>query len=107
MSYTKTAPSLNISEMQSSRYGEPPLEDPQQANHAVKAALGMIESTRDKKIYGHPLRTRIGISSGSCLAGNLGSDLRFDYTVIGDEVNQASRLEGLNKYTGTDIVVSG
>ncbi len=83
-----------------------PLEDPNQANNAVKAALGMIESTRDKKIYGYPLRTRIGISSGSCLAGNLGSDLRFDYTVIGDEVNLASRLEGLNKYTGTDIVVS-
>ncbi len=83
-----------------------PLEDPQQASNAVKAALGMIESTRDKKVYGHPLRTRIGISSGSCLAGNLGSDLRFDYTVIGDEVNLASRLEGLNKYTGTDIVVS-
>lgn len=83
-----------------------PLEDTQQANNAVKAALGIIESTRDKKVYGHLLRTRIGISSGSCLAGNLGSNLRFDYTVIGDEVNLASRLEGLNKYTGTDIVVS-
>ena len=82
-----------------------PLEDKDQAEHAVRAAWGMIQAGR-QEIAGRQLRTRIGINTGPALAGNLGSDFRFDYTVIGATTNLASRLEDMNKFLGTDILIS-
>jgi len=81
-----------------------PVKDPRQAERAVLAACGMIEA--GKSGNGPLLRTRIGINTGQVLAGNLGSDFRFDYTAIGATTNLASRLEALNKYLGTDILIS-
>ncbi len=82
-----------------------PVPDPKHAERAVLAAWGMNQAGQ-KEIEGRRLRTRIGVNSGLVLAGNLGSDFRFDYTLIGDTTNFASRLEGLNKYLGTEILIS-
>jgi adenylate cyclase len=53
-----------------------------------------------------PLSARLGLHSGPLIAGNVGSQERFNYTVLGDTVNLASRLEGVNKLYGTDILLS-
>ena len=82
-----------------------PEPDPEHAEHAVLAALTIIRAGKEQN-NGPLLRTRIGINTGIFLAGNLGSEDRFDYTLFGDATNFASRLEGLNKYLGTDILIS-
>jgi adenylate cyclase len=82
-----------------------PLSDDDHAYHATLAAWGMHQFSQ-LDVLGHHLVTRIGLNTGTVLAGNLGSDFRFDYTLIGDATNLASRLEGLNKYLGTQVLLT-
>jgi adenylate cyclase len=82
-----------------------PISEPAHAVSAVEAACDLRALTQIE-VRGRKLRTRIGINSGKVLAGNLGSSFRFDYTMIGDTTNFASRLESLNKYLGTQILIS-
>ena len=82
-----------------------PVPDPRHPERAVIAAWGM-HLAGQREIEGRRFRTRLGINTGTVLAGNLGSDVRFDYTMIGDTTNLAQRLESLNKYLRTDILIS-
>jgi adenylate cyclase len=92
------------------QWGAPiPLAD--HARRACEAALQMQAAMRGLQQQwlnqGLPLlQARIGIHSGPVVAGNVGSRERFNYTVMGDAVNLASRLEGVNKYYDTEILVS-
>ena len=88
-----------------------PLHDPQHARHALLAALDMIdrlESLQDRfKAKGWPpIRIGVGLNSGEMTVGNMGSKFRLAYTVMGDAVNLGSRLEGLTKEYGVQIIVS-
>ena len=88
-----------------------PLDDPDHALHAVRAALRCRAKLEEMNgtaaaFKGHRLGQRIGLNSGEALVGNMGSRRRFNYTVMGDTVNLASRLEGANKYFGTSIMAS-
>ena len=93
-----------------------PLDDPVHAINACSAALEMLERLKDlnqrrrEEADGGdmpfiPLDVGIGINTGQCVVGNMGSDLRFDYSVMGDSVNLASRLEGQSKSYGVPIIV--
>lgn len=88
-----------------------PLEQSDHARRAVTAALemwGFSENLSQQfQQQGKPtIKTRIGINSGKAVVGNIGSERRFNYTIIGDEVNLASRLEGANKQYGTYLMIS-
>ena len=79
-----------------------PVELPDHADRAVQAAMEILRAeeslNRERSGSGlSPLRTGIGISTGDVVAGNVGSTSRYNYTVMGNEVNLASRLEGLTK----------
>ncbi len=92
-----------------------PLSDPIHEVNACKAAFAMLESLKmlneqrqreadnDRPIP--PLRIGIGLNTGLCVVGNFGSDLHFNYSVLGDTVNLASRLEGLTKEYGVPVII--
>lgn len=82
-----------------------PLPDPGQRLNAIQAAW-LLGQASTREVGGRRLFTRVGVSTGPVLAGNLGSPFRFDYTVIGDTTNLASRLEGMNKFLGTQILLA-
>src|SRR5581483_2912918 len=88
-----------------------PADDPNHAVNAVRAALRcqakLAELNQQPDTFaGHSLGQRIGLNSGEALVGNMGSRRRFNYTVMGDVVNLASRLEGANKYFASSIMAS-
>ena len=93
-----------------------PLTVPQHELKACAAALDMIDRLavlnrkrqEEANAAGQaflPFRIGIGINTGRCIVGNLGSDLRFNYSVLGDPVNVASRLEGQTKLYGVPIII--
>lgn len=93
-----------------------PLDDKQHQLNACEAALDMLErvdelnqqrmeeAAEDGRPF-IPLNVGVGLNTGTCVVGNMGSDLRFDYSVFGDSVNLASRLEGQSKEYGFPIIV--
>ena len=88
-----------------------PLMQADHARLACRAALEMVDSlaalNQTLAEQGRPpLKVGVGVNTGPVAVGNMGSDRLFDYTAIGDNVNLASRLEGLNKYYGTNILIS-
>ncbi|WP_297006824.1 adenylate/guanylate cyclase domain-containing protein, partial [Thalassospira sp. UBA6510] len=81
--------------------------DTDHALNAVRTALA-IQDLSERRIYSHgsPLKTRCGINSGEIVIGAIGSESRLTFTVHGDNVNIASRLESLNKEFGTYILAT-
>ncbi len=88
-----------------------PQHDPQHALHAVESAIACDKRLKQLKDSfnlpgGLNVSARIGINTGMMLVGNIGSSNRLNYTIIGDAVNLAARLEGVNKMYGTSIIAS-
>jgi adenylate cyclase len=93
-----------------------PIDDKEHQLNACEAAIDMLEridelnKVREEEAEegGHPfipINVGVGLNTGTCVVGNMGSDLRFDYSVLGDSVNLASRLEGQSKEYGFPIIV--
>lgn len=93
-----------------------PLDDPDHATHAVQAGMAMVEALPaiNAHVQGRipgkddakpSVRIGVGINSGECVVGNMGSRQRFDYSVLGDAVNVASRIEGLCKEYGVPLIL--
>ena len=89
-----------------------PLDCEDHADLAVKSALEVLDATKKlneelSPLNLPPINVGIGISTGECIVGNMGSELRFDYSVIGDAVNLGARLEGQTRnYDGVDLLLS-
>lgn len=88
-----------------------PLDDAAHAEHATIAALAMRDRLHEMNATGAfpsgvSLRLGVGVNTGPMVVGNMGGKERFDYTVMGDAVNLGSRLEGLNKEYGTEVIVA-
>jgi len=84
-----------------------PLDDPDAPRRAVTAAREMLAAIERHNVGSDwPLRIGIGLHVGQVVAGNVGSPRRKEYTVIGDTVNLASRIEGLNKEFGSQLLIS-
>jgi len=88
-----------------------PLEDPDHARHGVEAAMACRQRVDELSQHvslpqGLRLRVRLGVSTGPLLVGYIGSKRRLSYTVIGDDINLASRLEGVNKVYGSTVLVN-
>jgi len=88
-----------------------PADDPDHAANAARAALDCCKQLAELNASSAPfqeykLAQRIGINSGEALVGNFGSRRRFNYSVMSDAVNLASRLEGANKFYGTTVIAS-
>lgn len=85
-----------------------PLPQEDHAKRAIQAALKLNEAIElFNALNKYPkLLTRVGVNTGKMVVGNLGSNSRFDYTAIGDAVNLAARVEGVNKYFGTMVLAT-
>ena len=90
-----------------------PLEQNDHADLAVRSAVSMYSSLLDlnqqlieEGLIEQPMRIGVGIGTGNVVVGNMGSQQRFDYTVLGDTVNMASRLEGLTKQLAVTALIS-
>ncbi len=91
-----------------------PLDDPNQHENAARGALAMVERLRvlnvempqqEAEPWPGQVKIGIGLNTGPCCVGNMGSEQRLSYSLIGDTVNLASRIEGLTKYYGVQIAI--
>jgi adenylate cyclase len=82
--------------------------DPRVRLHAAEAAIAILTAVEEfNRVHPHsPLPTRIGLESGEMLLGNIGAEQRYEYRAIGDIVNTASRIQGLNQQLGTQVLLS-
>jgi adenylate cyclase len=80
-----------------------------QGDHAYRACEAALRflALNAERINGRELITRLGLHTGVANVGNFGSDKRFDYTAIGENINLAARMEGLNKHLGTRVLITG
>lgn len=83
-----------------------PVEDQRHRQNGINAAIDLLALVRSNTFAGENLKIRIGVSSGQVVAGNIGGGGRSTYTVYGEAVNLASRLEALNKTQNTSILIS-